>query len=548
VRRALVTVQIVSVLAVLFCAYTILGRVAHACELEWTTGAVFDHAERMVSGLPLYTAPTLEWTPLAYPPAYYAIVGPLMKVFPGYMAGRIVSIVATIIQGACVWRLASKHGARRTWCIVAIGLFAGAFAYTGLWYDVERVDSLFVATLAVAITLLAERTGVVATATSGVLIGVAFFVNQPALYFAGGGVAALALSRQWTRAAVFATAAGVVLVGGIVWMQASNGWFAYYVLRMPRLEAHLMKRVFLDDAPMAFALVLGSAFFFARWLRQRGKPGTGDAVLACAVACGAIAAGMSRAQRNGTENVLMAFTTFACPAAAVAGARLSALRARTWMGPLVPFAAAAQIVIWAYDPPAAIPQRSAVRYAQQFESKVKQLEADGEVLVTGRGHVTARRHAHQSAILDVLRSEGRVPEEIARPFRDRHYAAIVIDSFDDLELGFVPELRGKLFTIVLASYYVAERLPADLPDARVGLRTHPRWVLRPRQEPLDETDSERVRCRVKTERAIVETAERASREGVTPVPRPDAEALSREVCKRAFAETAFPPDAWVEEE
>jgi hypothetical protein len=112
----------------------------------------------------------------------------------------------------------------------------------------------------------------------------------------------------------------------------------------------------------------------------------------------------------------------------------------------------------------------------------------------------------------------------------------------------VPELRGKLFTIVLASYYVAERLPADLPDARVGLRTHPRWVLRPRQEPLDETDSERIRCRVKTERAIVETAERASREGVTPVPRPDAEALSREVCKRAFAETAFPPDAWVEEE
>ena len=243
----------------------------------------------------------------------------------------------------------------------------------------------------------------------------------------------------------------------------------------------------------------------------------------------------------------MAFTTFACPAAAVAGARLSALRARTWMGPLVPLAAATQIVIWAYDPPGAIPQRSAVRFAQQFERKVKQLEADGDVLVTGRGHVTSKRHAHEAAILDVLRAEGRVPDELARPFRERRFAAIVIDSFDDLELSYLPELRGKLFTIVLASYYVAERLSAELPDARVGYRTHPRWVLRPRREPIDEADAERVRCRAKTERAIAETAERASREGVEPEPRPDVETVSREACRRAFSGTPFPPDAWVEE-
>jgi hypothetical protein len=546
-RRALVTVQIVSVLAVLFCAYTILGRVAHGCELEWTTGAVFDHAERIAGGLPLYTTPSLDWVPLPFPPVYYAVIAPFMKVFPGFMAGRIVSIVATIVQAACVWRLASKHGARRAWCIVAIGFFAGAFAYTGLWYDVERVDSLFVATVAVALTLLAERQGAVATAVAGVLVGLAFFVNQPALYFAGGGIAALAISRQWTRAAVFAIAAGVVLVGGLVWMQGATGWFAYYVLRLPRLEAGLAKRVFLDDAPTAFGLVLGSAFFVQRWLRQRAKPGTGDAVLACAVVAGTLAAGVARSQRGGGENVLMLFTTFACPAAAAAGARLSALRARTWMGPLVPLAAAAQIVIWAYDPPGAIPQRSAVRFAQQFERKVKQLEADGEVLVTGRGHVTSKRHAHQAGILDVLRAEGRIPEEMARPFRERRFAAIVIDSFDDLELSFLPELRGRLFTIVLASYYVAERLAAELPDARVGYRTHPRWVLRPRRDPIDESDAERVRCRAKTERAIAETAERATREGVTPGPRPDVETISREACRRAFSGTPIPSDAWVEE-
>ncbi|HEY8080158.1 MAG TPA: hypothetical protein VIF62_38770 [Labilithrix sp.] len=546
-RRALIAVQIVSVLAVLFCAYTILGRVAHGCELEWTTGAVFDHAERVASGQPIYIAPSIDWIPLPFPPAYYAVVGPLMKVFPGFMAGRIVSILATLVQAVCVWRLASKHGARRTWCIVAIGFFAGAFAYCGLWYDVERPDSLFVATIAVGITILAERTGVFATAVAGAIVGAAFFVDQPALWFTFGGIAALGISRQWNRAAVFAIAAGAVLFIGLVGLQAKTGWFAYYVLRMPRLEASLAKHAFLDDAPTAFALVSGSAFFVARWLRQRAKPGTGDAVLACAVCAGALAAIVSRAQRGGQDNVLMPFTMFACPAAAVAGARLAALRARTWMGPLVPLAAAAQMVIWTYDPPGAIPQRSAVRFAQQFERKVKQLEQDGEVLVTGRGHVTSRRHAHMVAILDVLRAEGKVPDELARPFRDRRFAAIVIDSFDDLELSYMPELHGKLLTIVLASYYVAERLDAEQPDARVGYRTHPRWVLRPRRDPIEESDAERVRCRAKTERAIAETAERAAREGVRPEPRPDVEKISAEACRRAFSITPFPPNAWVEE-
>ncbi len=547
-RRALYTVQIVSVLAVLFCAYTILGRVAHGCELEWTTGSVFDHAERVANALPIYTAPSIDWIPLPFPPAYYAVLAPLMKVFPGFMAGRIVSIVATLVQAACVWRLASKHGARRTWCIVAIGFFAGAFAYTGLWYDVERPDSLFVATVAVGMTLLAERPGTFATALAGVVVGAAFFVAQPALWFAFGGVAALAISRQWTRAAVFAIAAGFVLFGGLVWMQAKTGWFAYYVLRMPHFDASAAKHAFLDDAPTAFGLVLGSAFFVGRWLRQRAKPGTGDAVLACAVCAGTLAAVVSRAQGGRQDNVLMPFTMFACPAAAVAGARLAALRARTWMGPLVPLAAATQIAIWTYDPPGAIPQRSAVRFAQQLERKVKQLEQDGDVLVTGRGHVTSRRHAHMVGILDVLRAEGRVPDELARPFRERRFAAIVIDSFDDLELSYMPELRGRLLTIVLSSYYVSERLDADMLDARVGFRTHPRWVLRPRRDPIDEADAERVRCRAKIERAIAETAERAAREGVSPEPRPDVEKVSGEACRRAFSATPFPPEGWVIEE
>ncbi len=61
--NALRAVQVVSLFAIAGCAYTMFGRLGYQCELEWMTGSVYDHIERIRDGKSVYTAPSLEWTP-----------------------------------------------------------------------------------------------------------------------------------------------------------------------------------------------------------------------------------------------------------------------------------------------------------------------------------------------------------------------------------------------------------------------------------------------------------------------------------------------------
>jgi hypothetical protein len=453
------------------------------------------------------------------------------------------------VQGACIWRLARRHGASRAWSVIGLGLFAAAFADTSFWYDLERVDPLFAAMMIVGVVLLTERKGIAWTIGAGVLMGLGFFAKQPALVFVAGAFFALLITRQWTRAAAFAIPAAIVITVGVSWLDAqSGGWFRYYVLRMPGAHGvvpSLFKVLFFEDVPRAFALVASSVFFIGRWLARRMRD-EDDAIFACALGAAALASGSSRVHFGGWDNVLMFFTTFASAAAAIVGTRLQDHEGRATL--LLPVAAALQMIIWAYDPTNAVPPRIMLQEARAFEAKVKELEKDGLVVVTGRGHVSAQRNAHQAALIDVFRAERKIPESIAVPFRERRYASVIVDNFDDLQLTFLPGLNGRLFNVVLANYYVAERLPFWMPDAPVGFHTHPRLVLKARRVPLDEKSAELIRCRAKTERAIAETRERAGRGLAQLGPPPDIEDIARETCDRGLEGTSFPKDYWLDDD
>lgn len=545
--------QLIAVLAIAACLYTMFGRFGYTCDLEWMTGSIFDAVQRIHDGKPLYTAPSIAWTPFMYPPLYFWIVAKLMGAVSFYTAARSVSIAATLVQAACVWRLAGHHGASREWKVIGVGVFFAAFGVTSFWYDLERVDSLFVAMMATGVVLLVERRGLVATFAAAALMGLGFFAKQPALAFLGGIVFALAMTRQWTRAIVFAITSGAVVVGGVLWLQAkTDGWYGYYCLHMPRAHGivpSLFKVVFFEDVPRSFALVGAAVYFFVRWALARAKGGGDEnALLACTFGVAGIASGSSRVHFGGWDNVLMFFTTFGAVAVAIVGTELSARWKDAKAGFLVPFAVGLQMIIWAYDPTNMVPPRSIVSDARLFEAKVKELEKEGEVIVTGRGHVTAEVHAHQAALIDVFRTEHVVPETLAKPFRDRQYAAIVIDNFDDLQLTFIPGMNGKLFNVVMAYYYVSERLTFWMPDAPIGFHTHPRLVLRRRTEPLDEGQPEMIRCRAKTERALAETRERAERGGAKEPARPDIEALARDACNVDLAGVTWPKGFWVDDD
>ena len=320
------------------------------------------------------------------------------------------------------------------------------------------------------------------------LIGVGFFAKQPAVFFVGGGVAALLLRREPFRALAFGGAAATIISAGTIWLYVTTGgWFTYYVIEVPAhgVDREYLAQFFIRDLARGFSLTLATAALITSVARGSRK----DAVFGCMLLAGLVASVTGRVHIGGYDNVLLSWSTFAIAALAIAASRVdealahSAL-ARTAVGGLVTL----QFGLWSYNPQAVYPPRGQRARTERFDARIRSLEAsDGEVLVMGRGHISATRHFHIIGLIDVVRAERKLPVAIARAVTERRFADIVIDDAAGLQLVELADFDQQLFRLIAANYYVAERLEPEPPPV-VGFSGHPSFVMRPRAETLDASD------------------------------------------------------------
>src|SRR5439155_17996701 len=126
-----------------------------------------------------------EFIPFLYTPLYYGVLAALSKVAGlGYLLGRVVSIACfagalALVVFAAV-READGRLARVAAALVGVaaaGAVAGAYEFTGAFYDLARADSQLLLLEAAAVALaLAGRTWR-AAAAAGLAIALAFFTK-----------------------------------------------------------------------------------------------------------------------------------------------------------------------------------------------------------------------------------------------------------------------------------------------------------------------------------------------------------------------------------
>jgi hypothetical protein len=510
-----------------FFAYAAVQRFRHPVELEWMSGAVLDHVERVLEGKPLYVAPSADFIPFLYPPLFYWLSAAVAKALPLQAACRVVSLTATLATAALSYRAARRLGATSFWALVAVSLFVGAYSFTGYWYDLERSDTLLMALVTGGLVIALERKGAAGAAVAGALVAGAFLAKQPASVFFVAGIGGLLLARSYRRAVAFAAGGALVLLPAIAYLNAtSDGWFWFYCVKMPTahgIKAELFTVFFVVDATKAFALVIATAAVLGRFgtgavAALRGRPlDEKEALFGAFLAASLFTSATSRLHVGGYLNVLMFWTTFAAIAFAVEGTRLaSTFRAPTVRGLLVGVALL-QLGHFLYDPEEAAPSARRVRDAKVVEARVRDLEKEGRVLVPGRGHLARERHFHAIALMDVLRGGLPIPHDLEVGIRERRYAAYVIDEFGELTLEAIVGHRSELFELVTRHYFVAQRMDDREPPPLVGWIAHPSWVLRPRKEPLTLLTPDQLARRQLLERGIAEMRMRAVQAGARQV-------------------------------
>ena len=455
-------------------AWIVLGSLAYPFQLEWMEGGIVEVAERVRTGAPLYSAPSVDYVPYVYPPVYFvATAGVAAIVGPGLLAGRLVSLLATLATCALVARFVQRE--TRSWWLAVLGaaLYVAFYEVGGRWLHLARVDSLYVALLVGGIYLLRFGEGRRSAIAAGAVMALCFFTKQTALV----ALVPVAVLAAFTRGRAGAWALGVflggALAGTVLLAAVTDGWFLYYAFELPAQHdlapGEATEYLFRELPVVVPSMAVAVYALVTRWRSDGGR-------LHVAAAAGLwLSSWLSFVHTGGYLNVLLPmYASLAILVPLGLAPVVATDRWQRWV--LVAAFVAAQLVTLTHPASESIPPDGAAESGDRFLAQVGALE--GEVLMPDhrwlQTRVGKRSHGLGMAARDVLRADpddrGRrmLEESLAHALTERRFAWILTSQ---------PDWLGGALDLAYEPAGALEGAPLPL----TGHPTRPRHLFRPRE-------------------------------------------------------------------
>lgn len=450
-----------------------VARLRYPYELEWMEGGSVDHVRRILGGESLYVRPSVEFVPYIYTPLYFYAAAVVAKVVGvGFVALRLVSFAASVGVFLLIFLLVRRETDSNLVGLLSCGLFAATFRLSGAWFDIARVDSLFLLLLLASAYLARFSASWRSAALAGAFAALSFLTKQVGLLVAVA-LAVFLFRRSWRHGSAFVAVVATTVVGTtLLFNRWSGGWYNYYVFELPREHEILREqlvRFWSKDllAPLALALAFG-AFFLLSVVLRRSSP---DLVWFYVPVPAALVAAswIGRLHSGGYDNVLIPAYAAVAILFGLGAERLLSIGsgstpwlAATFLLSAVPL----QFATLAYDPFEQVPSRADRAAGRELTTTLESF--DGEVWMPAHGHFTAEAgkgaFAQGFAMLDVMRSKGRKGKEdlmadIASAVASKRFAAVIVDSVPSVSVlppGFDRhyQARGPLFRSPDALYPV----------------------------------------------------------------------------------------------
>lgn len=414
-------------------------RIAYPFELEWMEGGTVDHLARVVEGKQLYVEPTIEFVPYIYTPLYYYLSA-VPTIFTGvsFVPLRLVSALSTLGSLLLIFLMVRHFGRSTQWALVAAGIFAATFRIGGAWFDVARVDSLFLFLMLAVIYCVTCKESQRSAIICGLLVTLAVLTKQTGLLLGTTvGLSYLILSRRqfiyYGITATVCTGLSLLLLN-----VTSDGWFWYYAFELPQGHAIQQFRYLtfwsvdlLPNLPIAIA----ASLFFMLQIKTVLPPRKVWVWIILTFTMIGIAL-LGRIHSGGYDNVLMPAHAIFALLAGLGGSVMFNITSsakskhRTPTMLFVSLAFVFQFGLLYYNPIAQIPTDKDREAGEQLIARIASYE--GEVYVPAHGHLTSmagkRSWAHTMAFADILR--GRSNNGIAEAFKADIEKALAEEKFE----------------------------------------------------------------------------------------------------------------------
>jgi len=255
--------------------WIVAQRLAYPYGLEWLEGAMLQHARRAAAGLPLYVTPGADYTPFIYPPMFawlgaaFVWLGP-----PGLLPVRFMSLAATLVTAALLFRLARGETGSRFAGAVSAALYIAMYRLSGAWYDIARTDALYVALLFGGLLAARRAKSAWHWVVAAALFAAATLTKHPAFLVAAAIGADAALRGRRAGLVLPLVAGAILLAVGLALETSTGGWFSFYIFTLPVGDSwspETLLNVFVKDllGPLPIAIAAAIGGLFLRWMRGR---------------------------------------------------------------------------------------------------------------------------------------------------------------------------------------------------------------------------------------------------------------------------------------
>lgn len=410
-----------------------LMSLGYPFQLEWMEGSIIDIVQRVREGLPVYAKPSLDYVPFPYTPLYF-YVSAAMSWLTGvdFLPARLVSLLSAIGILLLIGVWVRKEGGSQMAALIGAGLFAASYRVTGRWFDIARVDSLFLLLTLAALYWFIHYRGWKNALIAMALMCAAFFTKQTAaIVFAPVLLAMLLADRQHALRVGITLAIALLFIIGILNV-ATDYWFKFFVFELQgghQPQLRYIKGFWTRDLLPNTAITLCLSLVALAVLGHRNwrKGIVYASILAGLVLCSYAA----RVNWGSFLNVLMpAYAAFAL----FAGLLLARLRQPHLLG-VVAALLCAQLVSMSYDPSGMIPDNEARQKGEKFLKDVAAIE--GDVLIPERQFVQTRvgkrSYTLGMAAYDLFMTDMReknsvrfdLEQEIADAIAKKRFSAII---------------------------------------------------------------------------------------------------------------------------
>lgn len=397
---------------------------------------MFDISYRILHRLPIYTKPTIDYVPMMYPPGFYLLGSFLIILFGEHLWSlRLISFVSSIISGILIFEIIRKITKSPFFSFLGAGIFFGAFKITGFWYDLARVDSLFIMLVLLSLYLIVSWENSLSIITSSFSLSFAFFTKQSGIFFITATIVWLFFFLRKRLPLFLLILIPMCLSITLILDHLSDGWYLYWVYKLPKYQPLLKDKLILFKSDMLKGLPvicgMGIVWIFL-FILKRDNIFNFKLLISLFLLSSFIVSLLGRGIEGGVENAIIPFVAISSITTGIAVANFSK-KLRLAIYGIVIF----QFVIFFYNPAANIPSKMDRICGDKFLKILSSI--NGDVFLPYHGFYLIKAHkkpcAYTMGLFDVLkdRDNGRaIMDDWTALFKERlekkGYAAIITST------------------------------------------------------------------------------------------------------------------------